>query len=155
MVNTWGTDRIPLFTAIFQWLNIASFGVFWCFQEAKQRIHRSFPSFCMSFLGFSGAANLENARKQHVPIVSKLFLQENTPFSVSNALIFLVLTEPENYRIMEPILKFTGQKRKEKSGFYDRKTRENVSKMLRFRKLSEGFPRRWIPYFLLWNRSDI
>ena len=45
-------------------------------------------------------------------------------------------------------------KRREKSGFYDRKTRENFSKMPRFRKLTEGFPRRWMPYFLPWHSED-
>ena len=58
--------------------------------------------------------NVDPLVNEMFSIVSKLFLQENAPFSVSNALIFLVLTEPENYRIMEPILKFTGRKRTEK-----------------------------------------
>ena len=34
----------------------------------------------------------------------------NGPVNASKTSVFLVLTEPENYRIMERILKFTGQK---------------------------------------------
>ena len=38
----------------------------------------------------------------------------NGPVNVSKTSVFLVLTEPENYRIMERILKFTSQKTTEK-----------------------------------------
>ena len=36
------------------------------------------------------------------------------PVNASKTSVFPVLTEPENYRIMERILKFTGQKTTEK-----------------------------------------
>ena len=38
----------------------------------------------------------------------------NGPVNASKTSVFLVLTEPENYRIMERILKFTSQKTTEK-----------------------------------------
>ena len=42
------------------------------------------------------------------------YLCVNGPVNTSKTSVFLVLTEPENYRIMERILKFTGLKTTEK-----------------------------------------
>jgi len=38
----------------------------------------------------------------------------NRPVNTSKTSVFLVLTEPENYQIMEQILEFTGKKTTEK-----------------------------------------
>ena len=62
----------------------------------------------------------------------------NGPVNTSKTSVFLVLTEPENYRIIERILEFTGKKTTEKVDF-DRKTREHFRKMPHFRRLTEGF----------------
>lgn len=65
---------------------------------------------------------LENTKKRDVKSLENCGEQRNTirsscvnrMFSVCFACIIRALTEPENYRIMERILKFTGQKTTEK-----------------------------------------
>ena len=52
----------------------------------------------------------------------------NGPVNKSKTSVFLVLTEPENYRIIERILEFTGKKTTEKEWILTRKREKILGK---------------------------
>ena len=63
----------------------------------------------------------------------------NGPVNTSKTSVFLVLTEPENYRIMERILKFTGQKTTGKEWILRPENARELWQNAAFSKINRGF----------------
>ena len=116
MGERWGTCCFPAFSS--------------CSlpQKTRENSRRMTENVCEFFV-----LPLENTKKRDVKSLENCGEQRNTirsscvnrmfsvcftwiiraltgPVNTSKTSVFLVLTEPENYRIMERILKFTGQK---------------------------------------------
>ena len=63
----------------------------------------------------------------------------NCPVNTSKTSVFLVLTEPENYRIMERMLEFTGEKTTEKEWILGLENAREFKQNAAFSKINRGF----------------